>query len=184
MATGWATPAAILAGSALVGAGLYFGLRSRGVPPSAPAPVESGAFAPAPSPSTPTTVTGASSRPPPSFPGAPTMPGTPVAPPWLSLSPKVTDDVDRDALAALQKQRPNLLARCWTPAVARDAKLEHASYTLNLAFNDQGHEIGSGIVSEASDPPDVSACVARTRAPLDIPARGRRVQAQVPFTLP
>jgi hypothetical protein len=162
---------AILAGSALIAAGLYFGLRARPVaiaPPSAP---------------TNGTVPAASALPGGS--SAPISTGGPSVVMQLSgVAPPSAADVNRDALASFEKQRPMLLDTCWKPAIASDPKAAPATYELDLAFDEAGREVGRGLSGREGATVALTDCIRMHSSHLFIPSRGTRAHARIRFTLP
>ena len=171
-------PTAILLGSGLIAAGLYFGQQRhqdpRSPPPSAPSPDLPGAATPA-APAT----------------RAPVAPGPAAAPPQLSSQPPLEppaaprDEVARRASAALEAQRALLVERCWKPAVAKVPEPTSTKLTLSLSFDAEGLQIGRGVVEDrATSRADVTACVLSTLQPLSIPPPGAGAFIEIPFSLP
>lgn len=148
-------PAAILVGSALIGAGLYFGLRAR--PPVSPA--------------------SATAR---SAPPTPTLWATPEKVP-VTLRP---GDLDKRVLAALEVHRAALVTRCWEPAAAEQPELAVARFTFNYTFAADGTQRGRGVEVDRTTSPELTACVLRELPALKIAPIGRPMTAKVVFQLP
>ena len=157
------TPTAILIGCAMIAVGLFFGLRrdERELPP-APSPKASLA---------------------PAAPPAPPPKEAPPAPPPVPSAPR--DELVRQASKALDAQRPQLVARCWKPALVKQAQPATAKFVFIYTFDAQGQQIGRGVAEDrATARPDLTACILGMLQPLSIQPPGANVQVEVPFTLP
>lgn len=148
-----ALPAAILAGSTIIGISLYFGVREG----LRPAPVATAAAVAPPAPTAPS-----------------------EAPPkqrfTLQREP-VGDRVYRQAQAALDVQRPQLVKTCWTPPAKGEPTA--ISLTYDVTFGADGAIIMLGI-SDAREAYRISVadCVRKQplpRLPVDPPGENVRV---------
>jgi hypothetical protein len=167
-----AIPMAILGGSALIALGAYLGLRSREV--GAPPPPDPPSVA-------------AIALPSPAAPPSGVLPG-PVPAAALALQgapkPRLAEPAS-DVQAALERERPTFVERCWKPAVAKRATPAQSTYEFDLAFDEAGHATGVGISEiDATSRADVAQCLRLLGTPLHIPPPGERTHARVRFTLP
>lgn len=172
------TPAAILLGSGLIAAGLYFGQQrdhEAGPPPaSASVPDLPGVAGPA----LPAARASAA-------PGAATAPSQPPPQPLVEPPALAKNEVARRASAALEAQRAQLVERCWKPAVAKIPEPVHAKLVFSFSFDAGGAQTGRGVVEDrATSRADVTACVLSTLQPLSIPPPGAGAFVEVPFSLP
>jgi len=161
-----AVPISIVISSVVIAAGLYLGLQR------APTPVVASA---APAPATPMTTAPIAATP------QPPAPPAPPAPPTAEVQARATGN----ARQALEAMRPEFLRRCWTPAVAISPEPARLPLIFQMSFSPEGKLVVLGI----SDDPkisrvDVSTCLRSIPLPLKIPAPGRSLQLEVPFTLP
>lgn len=169
-------PGAVLLGSAIIGAGLFFGLRAQSPAPGAPPPP-------------PETVrpieTTAPPNPAPPNPANP-APANPAAPFDLG-SPDVKARATTDAKAAvLAEKKANWTAKCWTPALAANKEPATSKYSLSLSFDPEGKQVGQGVseLRDAPSRPDVSSCLSRQPMSLKIPPPGMPVYVEVPLEFP
>lgn len=160
-------PASILLAGAMIGAGLFFGLRDRPVetPPSSIPPTEHAAPAA-------------------SSPLKPTPTPTPVETPALEPS-ELQATVQKQALEALGKHRARIIADCWNPSVKKAPNPATSTFTFRFLFNSKGHLGMSGV----GDPPaesrhDVSQCIRDLKLPITITPPGSEVAVQIQLTLP
>ena len=164
-------PASILLAGAMIGAGLFLGLRSRSSETAAPATAMPAAESPAPI-----------ARPPdPAQPEPPPEPPPPPAP----ASGELQDKVGKQVLAALEKRRAWMVKECWKPSFEKDAK----PATLKLAFRYIFDPAGQVVVQGVGDPPeasrlDVARCIRDAKLTVTIPPPGARVGVHVEITLP
>jgi hypothetical protein len=159
------TPVAILIGSVVIGAGLYFGLRERA---SAPAPSARPA---APAPSVTSEPDGSIDPPPPST--------TP------RKAPVDTARAKQAVAAAIAKHRPMILERCWGPAAAKDKDPPRVRWTFNFSFDAEGKQIGRGVTEyREAFRPDVTRCLQAELPVIEIPAPGESVLLEVDLELP
>ena len=164
-------PGAIVASGALIGAGLFFGLRagpSHEAPSAAPSSVE-----PVHSQSPLADTPGAE----PSSPPAPPPPGRP--------SRELEDAVQKQAREALEKHRARIVAECWDPSFKKDPTPPKASFVLRFMFDSKGQAFvtGAGAPPEASRA-DVSQCLRDMKLPLSVRPPGMEVGVQLELTLP
>lgn len=158
-----ALPAAIVVGSAIIGTGLYLGLRDglRPDAPAAPVPVSAPAGTPAPVPAT--------------APAKDASPAPPAEPP--------ADRAFRQAQAALDQLRPGIVKVCWTPPAAGEPASIFLTY--DVTFDAQGGILALGI-SEQRDAyrSSVAECVrklARPLLPIEPPGESVRVILGLPM---
>lgn len=165
-------PLSILGAGALVGAGLYFGLRER--PVLAPLPEPSASAAPALPPAAPPTV-------------APTEAVTPEPPAAAPgpVSPEVITKASEDAARALEKAKKKLSDACWKPALAETPEPKTARYLFNLSFDARGKEIARG-VTELRDESraDVGQCLRAQPIGLEIPPPGAIIAVSIALEFP
>jgi hypothetical protein len=155
--SGWRIPAAILLAGALIGAGLYLGLRHRASPP-APA---SSAVVPVVPPRRP----------------------VPLAPPAAAaeLQARVTEQVR----GALEQQRSTFVERCWSPSAQKSPEPASARYSFNITVDARGVEIARGISEDrAAFRADVGQCLRGLGDKIAVSPPGATVQVTVPLTLP
>jgi hypothetical protein len=176
-------PISILLGCALIGAGLFFGLRER--PVAAP---------PTPAAAEATEEPDAPPRPAPSAPSAPAAPPATQAalpiPAGFALGPPaapkaIQEAATKDATAALEALRKKLVKACWAPAVAKEPTPARSKYLYQMTFDPSGKEIARGI-SETRDEsrPDVARCLREQPMGLTIPPPGAVVAVDVTLHLP
>lgn len=179
-------PGAILAGSAIIGAGLFFGLRSRGSEASVALPSPIGAAGSTQASPSPQLAPGAPGAPGAAAPGQAVAPGEAAAPaapagPTDELKQKVIKQVTE----ALEGQRKDLVKECWAPAAKANPEPALARYSFNVTFNAEGTEIARGISDvRGFERPDVGQCLRQRSLGLRIPPPGVNVMVDVPFTLP
>jgi hypothetical protein len=164
------TPAAILIGSAVIAAALFFGLQQRHDPhpderPQAPPPA-SGA------------VSEAAARPRARAP-------EPAAPPPAPSPGASREVVTQQAGKALGAHRAALVKRCWEPAVAKAPEPRTIRYVFNLAFDAAGREVARGVIEDRETARiDVTRCVGENLPPIEVPPPGAVISVEVPFSLP
>lgn len=152
-------PAAIVIAGALVGAGLFFGLRAR-APEAVPAPPIS---------------------------STPPAPVTPGAAPQPTPAPAQADEkkVARDAIAALEAQRATLAQACWEPSARAKPSPAYIDYVVDVTFDATGNQITRAFSEERRTArADVTACISAKIAPLKVPPPGANVRVEIPFRLP
>lgn len=147
---------ATVIGCALVGLGLFLGLRAQAPPtPSADPP---------------------RSTPPPARSIA-------LSPEEVPEALRVT--VTAQVSAALDALRPRILAECWEPALAKKAEPRAAEYILRLTFDAAGKEILRGVTDvRGSSRGDVGQCLRQMQMNLSIPPPGAYVPIDIRLTLP
>jgi hypothetical protein len=150
-------PAAIVVAGAMIGGGLYLGLRARPAGTATPPPVE---------------VAGRSGRGP-----AGARPGEPPADPLA---------VRRRGQAAVDEFRRQMVERCWRPALAQRAEPGASRYTLEALFSADGTETARGIGEERDGPSrsDVAQCMRLQPLGLRIPPPGGPVRMQFVLEFP
>lgn len=150
-------PIAIIGAGALVGLGLFFGLRQKA--PDAPT-------------SQPSIASAASEN------RAPQPPATVVstaAPTGVVALDKVKADVTK-ALDA--EKTKSFLPMCWKPLLAKTPKPDRAKYTFDMAFDAQGKEISRGISEHReAERSDVGICLRKLPIGLTIPPPGGPVSS-------
>lgn len=156
-------PAAIVAAGALVGLGLYLGLRD-GSGALRPARVE---WTPAPS-----------SAAPPAASAPPVLQGS-------YPSDALRASVEAAAAEQLAAVQPELRRACWEPSVARAAAPASLTLQARITFDAAGRATAVAV----SDPPDgarldVAACVREATVALQVPPPGMRVTAAIPLHFP
>src|SRR5262245_55948606 len=114
------TPTAILIGSVIIAAGLFFGLRER---------------APAPPPAAPSGTTVAAPQQPPQQ-----APAPPPAPPAVPR-----EQVAKQVALALEKHRALLIEKCWKPSVEKQPTPASAKVTFNFTFDASGTMLARGL---------------------------------------
>lgn len=163
---------AIVAAGALVGAGLYFGLRARppaaGLPPPAASTLSTGAPAP--------------------FAGADAQPSIPAAaaPGAAAAPPATPEKVRADAMAALEGLKRRALDTCWRPALSREPEPSRSSYMVDVTFAADGTTLAMGL-SELRERPsraDVAQCVRTSGVALRIPPPGAGFRIELPLEFP
>ncbi len=161
------TPA-ILVGSAMIAAAVYFGLRAQGGAPS-----RSG--------SEPTSAGTAEAPPPVAAPPPPAVPaGAPQGP-----SAEARAKATADATKALEALRPQILKTCWVPAMKANAQPAAAKYVFSLSFDPSGKELARGINEDRSaSRPDVAQCMRQMPIGLVIAPPGVAVSVDAPLNLP
>jgi len=141
---------------ALIGTGLYLGLRHRS--PEQPAP---------------------SARP-----AAPAGAATAAAPPASRRPAATAKDVARQAADALEPHRRALVQACW-PEKGEGQRAGQARYVWNFTFNAEGRQVTRGLAEDRSNPHlGTASCLTQKLPPIEVPPPGRTVYVEVPFQLP
>ncbi|HZF55814.1 MAG TPA: hypothetical protein VE093_44670 [Polyangiaceae bacterium] len=171
-------PAAILAAGAMIGAGLYFGLRDR--PPAA---------LPATSPRAPDALPSRA----PELPQATQAPAAPY-PPLVVVEPGLPPVAAPSDLqtktaklveAEIEKQRARIIKECWSPSVKNDPSPPKATIPARFLFSPDGKLSGYDVAApEAASRADVSACIRGLKLSMSIPPPGVLVAVQVGIKLP
>jgi hypothetical protein len=183
-------PAAILVAGAMIGAGLYLGLRDR--PPAVASPTRG-------EPDALTTDRGPSRA----EEVDPPQGGSPQAPPPVGVGPGAPEDKDGDGLPPavapnglqekaaksvneeLDELRPRIVKECWAPSVKKDPAPAKAMIPARFLFGVDGKQTGYSIAEpEAASRADVSECLRAMNLSLRIPAPGAVVAVQVGIKLP
>jgi hypothetical protein len=162
------TPTAILLGSVIVAAGLFFGLRDRSDPqPPAPAPAPSAAALAPPSPAMPAEAV------------QPVQPAQPAGPAADRSA------VAKQAEAALAQHRKSLTDQCLAPSLARKPDPPVVKYVFNVTFDAEGKQIARGVSEDREAArPEVTACVSEKLPTLTVPPPGQTVRVEIPLSLP
>lgn len=158
-----ALPAAILAGSAFIGLGLYLGLREGLRPEVAPPAAPEGSSPPVPA--------------------SPSQ-AAPTKRRYTLQREPVADRVFRQAQAALDALRPELVKTCWTPPEAGEPTA--ISLTYDITFGADGAIIMLGI-SDSRDAyrASVGTCVRQQPRPrLSVDPPGENVRVVLELRLP
>lgn len=172
-------PASIVVGCALIGLGMYLGLRERAAPTPLP---------PASQPSGHAAGHGATSQSLSPQGPSPQAPSPQQASPQ-SPTPAATADqaaAEKAALAALASvKKDTLTPRCWEPALKKAPEPAKAKFKLDVSFDAQGKQIMSGL-HELREAPrlDVAACLRENPITLSIPAPGAVVRLELPLDFP
>lgn len=161
-------PGAILAAGAMIGAGLFLGLRSKPVVTEAP-----------PEPAPIVTPYEPESAPP----SADPEPAPPAvkAPSSAELREKVTEQ----AVKALKKHHARIVQECWKPSFKKDPKPAKVTVPFRIIFTAEGtvEVFGVGQVAEPSRA-DLSSCIQSLKLPLTIPPPGQATGVQLSIALP
>lgn len=175
------TPAAILVGSVIIGAGLYFGLQGRAQPPDAATPSAPAPTRPEGSP--PGAVVFNPPAPQPAGQPALAAPGAGLAPPPAAA--EIRKKAEADAAKALEQLRPHLVKTCWEPSARKKADPSKAKYIFNMSFDPSGKEIARGISEvRGMERPDAAQCLRGEPLSLQIPPPGQHVGVDVELMLP
>ncbi|MGK3963069.1 hypothetical protein WMF38_02635 [Sorangium sp. So ce118] len=170
------TPAAILLGSLIIAAGLYFGLQQP-APSAAPPPASAEArAASAPAPAETSAAAGAPPQP---------LPRPAAAVPSSALPSELYERVAADATSALEARRPLFVKQCWEPSLKKNPAPARARYLFNMTFDESGKEIARGISEvRGMDRPDAAHCLRMIPLGIGVPPPGARVAVEVELTLP
>lgn len=162
------TQTAVLISGALIAVAVFFGLRTRPLPPDTARPSGSSA------PRGDTGPAGTAGAVPPE--------GAPSPSDSAAVSPEV---VAAQVMEALKAQRKALVKRCWTTG---DGGKSTTPVTLhvNATFSATGQQLTLGLREDRATPlPELRQCVADALEPLEIPAPGAQVFVpDVVLTLP
>ncbi|WP_437517180.1 hypothetical protein [Sorangium sp. So ce1099] len=173
------TPAAILLGSLIIAAGLYFGLQQP-APSAAPPPasVEARA-ASARAPAAPAEAPASAGAPP------QPLPRPAAAMPSSAMPSELYERVAADATSALEARRPLFVKQCWEPSLKKNPAPARARYLFNMTFDESGKEIARGISEvRGMDRPDAAHCLRMIPLGIGVPPPGARVAVEVELTLP
>ncbi len=170
MQSGHLIALSVLAAGAMIGAGLYFGLRAQSpaVPTTTPtsSPVSS---------SSPTVEVTA-------------IPASPSAPPQTSASPSPAtprDGVANEVRAALDPLRPALVKECWAPSAAKDAEPASLGFDYRIAIGPQGNVVAHSVNDvAAASRADVARCLRDRKLDLKVPPPGSSVVVTGTLKLP
>lgn len=159
-------PVAIVAAGALIGLGLYLGLRE-GAGARRPARVD-WVSAPASTPSP-----------------APSLAGSAPPSPGSYPTPALRASVETAAAEQLAAAHPELRRACWDPAVARVAEPAEVTLQVRITFDAAGRSTAFAV----ADPPDgsrldVATCLRAAPITLEVPPPGMRVTAALQLHFP
>lgn len=173
MARDLTIPASIVFGCALIGGGLFFGLRSQTQPaqPTASSSSSSSALQTAPS-STPTT--------------QPLPPQPAQAAPAPNVDPAAQKQAEADAIKAIAGLKTTWTKSCWESALKTKAEPKTSTYRLNLALTPEGKLVGIGWseVREAPSRPDVAQCLRQERFTFSVSPPGSSLSLDIPVEFP
>ncbi|NUP08468.1 MAG: hypothetical protein HOW73_20655 [Polyangiaceae bacterium] len=168
------TPISIVIAGGLIGLGLFFGLRTPTAQPSSSAV---SASAPIHQPAT----------------EAATAAGSAASLELQSTKQEARSalasadhkQVERDALAALERQRKVIVDACFSPALAKKPEPSPIKLRFNYAFGADGKQLGRGVaIDRGNSRSDVTNCILEKLPAISIPAPGSVVTVDVPWTLP
>lgn len=164
------TPVAIIVAGALIGVGLFFGLRGRPEAASAPA-------------SAPATSTGSVALGPgpiaTALENAPPVPGGPVTAPATPASTVDMKTVNAQLKTALDQHKKKMVDDCLAPSLAKKPTPASVNLTFNVSFDATGKQVGRGISEDReTSRPDVTQCVQTKLPALSIPAPGASVYVE------
>ncbi|MGK3983441.1 hypothetical protein WME99_10400 [Sorangium sp. So ce136] len=166
------TPAAILLGSLIIAAGLYFGLQQP-APSAAPPPASAEARAAS---ARTLAAAGAPSQP---------LPRPAAAVASSALPSELYERVVADATSALEARRPLFVKQCWEPSLKKSPTPPRARYLFNMTFDESGKEIARGISEvRGMDRPDAAHCLRMIPLGIGVPPPGARIAVEVELTLP
>lgn len=118
---------------------------------------------------------------PPPAPPAPPRP-SPAAPP---PRPPAHAAAGANAARALEGVKPDLIQKCWNPALARAPEPATARYLFDLTFDAAGKEIARGISEPRGESrADVGVCLRALPIGLAIPPPGENVRVEAVLVLP
>ncbi|MFO0589014.1 MAG: hypothetical protein U0441_15800 [Polyangiaceae bacterium] len=162
------TEIAIVLAGALIGGGLYFGLRGRESPAPPPAPVA-------------TSPGGAAQTPPQQPGGGVQQPGSP--PPAAPALDKAS--VLAAATKDLERYRADVVKKCVEPAIKKQPNPPIVKLTFNVSFDAQGKQVMRGVMEDRETWHEgVSMCAQDTIPALAVPPPGANVGVDLPWTLP
>ncbi len=158
------TPVAIVAAGALIGVGLFLGLRTRHDAPS-----EAPTGAPAASPLAPIAL-----GPGPTAAASTTAPT--VSQPAPATSAVDTKTVTAALKAALDQNKKMIVDECVTPSLAKKPTPAKVNLTFNFSVDANGKQLARGISEDReTSRPEVTECVQRKLPALSIAAPGTNV---------
>lgn len=159
---GISSSTAILVAGAMIGTGLFFGLRGRETTPALTASVVT-----TPAPET----KGRSPE---------------VVPPAVPSQAGAADEVTKLAAAAIAKHRAVLVEKCWNPSVQTSAAPPKWKATFLYGFDAAGKQLVRGVQEErGGGRPEVTQCVADLLPTLDLgPVAAGHQQVPVDIEFP
>lgn len=107
--------------------------------------------------------------------------------PVVAPAPVVVDRAlaGEHARAAVAYARPQLLARCYRPAIAGLPAPIPAEFVLDVTFDADGVQVLRGLNEvPGTSTPELTRCIGEQLGPLRIPAPGGPVQLEVPLRFP
>jgi len=173
------TPVAILAAGALIGLGLFFGLRREadGPAPSVPATLVPSASTTPSLPLGPGPIQTATSQ---------TATSQPLAP-----TATATTAVDKKAIAAelktaLDQHKKMIVEQCVAPSLAKKPTPDHVNLSFNISVDANGKQVARGVSEDReTSRADVTQCVQSRLPALSIAPPGAAVFVEgVAWTLP
>ena len=167
------TPASILAGSAIIALGLYFGLRARA--PAAALPSSPPAQIPSAEPSSSAAPVSSESAPPPKGADAPA--------PAVSVRPRSI--AQADAAKAIESLRQTIKIRCFDPHKNDPGAPASVKFSYSGGFDAQGVEVARGLSdTRGAFFAPVSKCARELPMDLKIPPPGANISVEIPFEVP
>ena len=158
------TQTAILLAGALIGAGLYFGLRGSESASARGDPIRSAA-------AETTGEAGAARRPQPQ-----------------QVPPAITPDraaTTVSAMKEIERSRAAVVEKCIRPALAKFPGLSKLKFHFNITFDAEGHQIARGLVDDRETARfGVGPCVSDAVPTLLVPPPGGSVFLELDWTLP
>jgi hypothetical protein len=109
-----------------------------------------------------------------------------VAPPALAPAPPpLLTGLAKEVAAALARQKPEMVTRCWEPSLKTSPTPGTGRYTFDVTIDPSGHEIARSISDDgATARADVRDCLRRLPIGLDVSPPRAQVRVSVPFDLP
>jgi hypothetical protein len=149
---------AILGAGALIGAGIFFGLRGQPRAAEAPPPAASPAVTPR---------------------RAPPSPAQPASAPGPAVS------AQEELRAEVERRRSALLKACWEPAVAKNPEPRSSEQVWNGTIGPEGTPLAFSIQElRGKSRPEVVSCLQDQLASLRLSPRPTATFVELPFKLP
>lgn len=169
------TPHAILVGSVVIAAGLYFGLRRDAVPPPAPSANPTGTAAASVAPTNSAAV----------IPTTSPLDSSPPASPPPASSARPQTAIDADVAKAIAALAQRTSKECYAPLKGQPGTPAKVKFVYSGSFDPTGKEVARGISEDReANSPMVAACLRAFKMDLEIPAPGQYVNVNVPFEVP
>jgi hypothetical protein len=154
-----AIPAAIIAAGALIGLGVFFGLRER-APQANSDPAKYQVTSP---------ITSVNQQ---------------RAPPVVDMM-AVQQGVSEQISQILDAKKDALRNTCWKSAVAADQSVKPARWVFNFTFGPDGKQIVRGIAEQrGTGSAELTQCVTSALVPFEVKPPGVVTSVDVPFQLP